>query len=104
MGLGNLGPAADDINLIRVNSGGLALYAGSVTPDALLDELLYNKRYSLLYEGGHRWIDLRRYGRLSTLPLDLPEHRRFGKFPFPINECLARSPNPSTGCSPEAGS
>ncbi len=103
LGLGDITSALTDIDFIRVNSGGLAPYSGALTPDAVLDELLYNKRYSLLYEGGHRWIDLRRYGKLGTLPLDLPNHLRFSKFPFPINECLARNPAP-TGCTPEPGS
>jgi hypothetical protein len=64
---------------------------------------LYNKRYSLLFEGGHRWIDLRRYGRLNTLPKDLPTHHIFSRMPFPRNDCLARNPEPSQGCTPEAG-
>src|SRR5256885_2729238 len=38
-----------------------------------LDELLYNRRLSLLFEG-HRWIDMRRFGRLNQLTLDLPSH------------------------------
>ena len=59
LGLGDVTSALTDIDFIRVNSGGLAPYSGALTPDAVLDELLYNKRYSLLYEG-HRWIDLQR--------------------------------------------
>ncbi|HSM17091.1 MAG TPA: hypothetical protein VK845_08885, partial [Gemmatimonadales bacterium] len=69
----------------------------------LLDELLYNKRYSLLFEGGHRWIDLRRYGKLGELPRDLPTHTVFDRYPFPIAECDARVPTPSQGCSPVSG-
>jgi starch-binding outer membrane protein, SusD/RagB family len=102
MALGNLTDAIADLNLIRISSGGLPPYAGPVTPEALLDELLYNRRYSLLWEG-HRWIDLRRYGRLATLPLDLPNHHRFEKMPFPTDDCAAYSPPPSAGCSPEVG-
>jgi len=103
IGIGDLPGAVADIDLVRTQSGGLAQYSGPVTHDALLDELLYNKRYSLLFEGGHRWIDLRRYGRLATLPLDLPEHRRFDKFPFPRFDCDAYSPPPAQGCAPEVG-
>lgn len=80
--------AADDLNFIRVNSGGLAPLASPA--DATLGELLRQKRYSLLFEGGHRWIDLRRYGRLSELPLDRPNHVRNEAFPIPEAECLAR--------------
>jgi hypothetical protein len=85
LGLNNLIAALDDINFIRVNSGGLA-----PTPQATLTELLKQKRYSLLFEGGHRWIDVRRYNRLNELPLDRPEHRRNAAFPIPEAECLAR--------------
>jgi hypothetical protein len=103
IGIDDLSDAVADIDLVRTQSGGLASYSGPVTHDALLDELLYNKRYSLLFEGGHRWIDLRRYGRLETLPLDLPEHRRFDKFPFPQFDCDAYSPPPAQGCEPVKG-
>jgi hypothetical protein len=98
--------AVTDLNTIRVKSGKLPLYAGAVTQTALLDELLYNKRYSLMFEGGHRWIDLRHYGRLSTLPQDATSGgsaKRFSKFPFPAFECDPRTPTPP-GCGTETGS
>jgi hypothetical protein len=59
-------------------------------PDAALTQLLYEKRYSLLWVGGHRWIDLRRYDRLGTLPLDLPVHTVNDRYPIPGDEQLAR--------------
>ncbi len=82
--------AQTDINTIRQRSGGLAPVV-LATQAAALNELLYNKRYSLLFEGGHRWIDLRRYGRLNTLPLAVSTHTVPSRFPFPEAECLARS-------------
>jgi hypothetical protein len=69
----------------------------------VLDELLYNKRYSLLWEGGYSWIDLRHYGKLTTLPRGLTDGHFFTKMPFPDNECLARNPAPTDGCGPEVG-
>ncbi|MGH7702290.1 MAG: RagB/SusD family nutrient uptake outer membrane protein, partial [Gemmatimonadales bacterium] len=103
----NLAAAVADLNFIRVNSGGLAPYAGLVTQPALLNELLYDKRYSLLFEGGHRWIDVRRYNRLLTdLPqeatTDLGTTTRFSKMPFPVDECNPRAPMPA-GCGTEPG-
>jgi hypothetical protein len=89
IGLGNVAAAAQDINFIRVNSGGLAerndLNAGNI-----LDELLDQKRYSLLFEGDHRWIDMRRYGKLGELPLDRPGDVVHAVFEIPTDEQLAR--------------
>jgi hypothetical protein len=89
IGLGNIGPAADDINFIRVNSGGLAA-RDDIDAGNALDELLDQKRYSLLFEGGHRWIDMRRYGRLDELPLDRPGDAIVEAWPLPIAETLPR--------------
>lgn len=85
--------ALSDINLIRSTSGGLAPTTVTVASSdaAFVDELLYNRRYSLLFEGGHRWIDARRFGRLAALPRALPSHTVPSRFPFPEAECLARS-------------
>jgi len=102
LGQGNIAAAVADINVVRTRAGGLAPYSGALTATAVLNELLYNRRYSLYYEG-HRWIDLRRHNRLSTLPRDLPSHKVFSQFPFPADECLARTPQPSTGCTPVSG-
>ncbi len=103
LGLGNISAAVADINVIRTRAGGLAPYSGALTPTAVLDEILYNRRYSLYFEG-HRWIDLRRHSRLGTLPRDQATHRVFTAFPFPADECLARTPQPSPGCTPVSGS
>ena len=65
--------AAADINFIRVNSGGLAANGalGAATQQAVEDEILIQRKYSLLYEG-MRWVDMRRTGRLNQLILDVP--------------------------------
>jgi hypothetical protein len=89
VGLGNVATAAEDINFIRVNSGGLAA-RGDLNSGNILDELLDQKRYSLLFEGGHRWIDMRRYGKLGELPLDRPGDVVHAAFEIPIDEVLAR--------------
>ena len=65
---GDKAGALADIDLVRVNSGGLApttLTAGS-SDDDFVTELLYNRLYSLMWEQGTRWIDARRYGRLAA--------------------------------------
>ena len=83
--------AATLINFIRVNSGGLAAIAGldTQTPAQILGQLLKQKLYSLMYEGGHRWIDMRRYGRLNQL-LVTSGDQVFASLPIPLNEVLPR--------------
>jgi hypothetical protein len=73
-----------DINAIRQRHN-LTPYAGAVTKDALTTEMLYERRYSLYCEG-HRWVDMRRYGLLSQLPLDQPGDDVWTKFPLPVTE------------------
>jgi hypothetical protein len=94
IGLGTpagLAAAIDDINFIRVHSGGLAPRT-DLTSANILDELLKQKRYSLLFEGGHRWIDMRHYGKLDQLPLDtmLDSPVVYDAFPIPSPETDAR--------------
>jgi hypothetical protein len=89
VGLGNVAAAAADINLIRTQSGGLEA-RDDLNASNILDELLTQKWLSLLFEGGHRWIDMRRYNKLSQLPLDNANHRHNSEFPIPEAEQLAR--------------
>jgi len=87
------------INQVRQNSGGLpATDLTAASPDAaILTEILYNKRYSLMLEG-HRWIDMRRYGRLAELPRDITSganvHFVARVQPIPQGECLVRANAP----------
>jgi len=64
------GTAVDAINTIR-NTWGLADYSGGTSNDELMEEILFQRRYSLWAEGGHRWIDLRRTDRLNDTYIDL---------------------------------
>jgi hypothetical protein len=100
LGLDMFQLAADDINFIRVESGELDEVGGLGTQseEEILDELLYNKRYSLLLQG-HRWVDMRRYGLLSELPLADPTHRVHERFPIPEQECLEQTDGETGICS-----
>ena len=101
IGAVNVAAALVDINLVRMTAGGLDPIAGGVwagmTADEQLDELLYNKRYSLLLEGGHRWIDMRRYGKLGDITLSVstnappPAFVVPALYPVPTQECDARA-------------
>lgn len=104
IGLGNLGAAEPFLNEVRTRSGGLpSVDLPSMTQAQAIDELLYDRRYSLWAEGGHRWIDARRYDRLDELPVDCPdadpatlitcpdtEHQVNARYPIPLDETLAR--------------
>lgn len=62
----DLADAQDAINLVRDtwNLPSVTL----TTSDELIDQILFERRYSLWAEGGHRWIDARRYDRLNEIP------------------------------------
>ncbi len=72
------------LNIIRTGHG-LQPYTGLLTKDALIDEMLRQRRYSLYFEG-HRWIDMRRYNKLGQLPLDRAGDDVWVSFPIPFNE------------------
>lgn len=88
--LGNIsgaGSAEEDINIIRAAAG---LAPVTLTAANAMDQLVFERRYSLMFEGGHRWIDTRRLGRFGELPLDTPFSQVNAAFPIPEAECLAR--------------
>lgn len=90
--------AVAELNIVRTNVGKLpALDPATITDDAgFVKALLYERRYSLMYNGGHRWIDLRRFSVQFPgnpdyqLPLDKSTHIRNLRFPVPQAECDAR--------------
>jgi starch-binding outer membrane protein, SusD/RagB family len=86
--------AVADLNIVRTVSGGLAPLTGMPAADAFVTALLYEREFSLMFEG-HRWIDARRFGRLDTLPLDKPDHTRNRRYPIPLTECNARTGEPA---------
>lgn len=50
-----------------------------------IDDILYERRYSL-YGEGHRWVDMRRLGKLADLPIDRVDDDVWEKFPVPATE------------------
>jgi starch-binding outer membrane protein, SusD/RagB family len=93
--------AIAELNVVRTKAGKLAALdpatiiipaAPDMSTQNFIDALLYERRYSLMFEGGHRWIDLRRFGR--PLPLDADNHKRNVRFPIPQPECDARPGEP----------
>jgi len=90
---GDFAQVLADVNLIRTTYALPPKVAVDLdTLGKSIDEILNQRRYSLMFEGGHRWIDLRRYDRLSDPNLkDLPTHNVHTAYPIPIAETDARS-------------
>lgn len=82
--------AMEALNEVRTRAGGLAPLGLPANDTEFIDALLYERQYSLLLEG-HRWIDMRRFGRLGDLPRDRASDQVPSRFPIPRNECIARS-------------
>ena len=83
---GELDEAIALINIVR-NLAGIGDYAGARTQAAVVDEVLRQRRYSL-WQTGQRFVDLRRYNRLSAdfLPIDRPGDVIAQQFPIPLAE------------------
>jgi len=121
LGLGNTSLAIADINLVRAASGGLppisdpyvpnaalkqpgacgtaACAAAAIPSTALLEELLYEKRFSLVYENGERFLDARKYGRIQDLERDRDGDVNWAYTMIPINECIQRGSSAPAGCN-----
>lgn len=96
----NKAGAVADLDLVRAQSGGLpasGLTAAS-SNDAFVNELLYNRTYSLMWEQGTKWIDARRYGRIAALPRDRAGDVVHTQMVIPAGECDARGL--SVPCTP----
>lgn len=75
--------AVNAINIIRT-AANIGNYGGAQTQAALINEILYQRRYSLWAEPwGHRWIDTRRYDRMNEIPVAADQGAVFTKFPKP---------------------
>ncbi|HEY9428425.1 MAG TPA: hypothetical protein VIR34_14820 [Gemmatimonadaceae bacterium] len=90
-------------NVLRTVDGGLS--AASVSgADAVLNQILYEKRYSLLWESPSRWVDARMFGKLngSNPPAGLGmefENAPLWNIPLPQPEVDARGGDLSKECS-----
>jgi hypothetical protein len=97
--------AISDIDAVRTASGHLppsTLTTGSSNDD-FLAALLYERRYSLLIEG-RRWVDVRRFDMLQTLPVDVPSGQMlYDDLVIPLTECLSRVGAPAGLQAPTCG-
>ena len=85
--------AVADLNLVRQTSGLLppTTVTAASSDAAFITALLYERRYSLLWEQGTRWIDARRFGLLATIPAAVTGGNVPEVMPVPAAECDARN-------------
>ena len=97
---GQLANAILDINDVRT-SYGLAPVAPA-TKSTAIDAVLYEKRYSLLFEGAQRFDDLREYGRLNATYLrkETATDPFNAALPLPRGELNARGLTQNPACTP----
>jgi starch-binding outer membrane protein, SusD/RagB family len=88
---GNLPTALLDVNSVRANYGLLPI-AVFADKTSAINAILYEKRFSLLFEGPQRMVDLRAYSRLSPtyFRLEFPTDPFNKAFPIPKGEADAR--------------
>ncbi|HYT03462.1 MAG TPA: hypothetical protein VEM13_01115 [Gemmatimonadales bacterium] len=104
-GRGNYATALLQAQFIRTSDGGLTTDTTTAAAAGVLNRILYEKRYSLLWEGASRWIDARMFGKLNGFdpPVGVGQERGrnpvFG-FPIPFNEQVARNNDLSRTCAP----
>jgi len=98
---GQLANALLDINSVRTNYG-LAPLAPFVDKQSAIKALLYEKRYSLLFEGPQRLDDLREYGRLNSTYLrkETSTDPYNAALPLPRAELNARGVTVNPACTP----
>lgn len=89
---GNFTSATADINSVRT-SYGLTAYPVFTSKETARSAVLYEKRYSLLFEGPQRLVDLRGYGRLNAtyFSKETATDPYNAAFPIPRGEIDARN-------------
>lgn len=102
-GQGSLPQALALANFVRTNDGGLAAKSLASAGD-ILDQILYEKRFSLLWQSGDRWLDARQFGKLngSNPPVGIGMERGnppLENAPLPQGEFDARGGNLTPTCS-----
>ncbi|MFL5632637.1 MAG: RagB/SusD family nutrient uptake outer membrane protein [Gemmatimonadaceae bacterium] len=97
---GQLANAILDINSVRT-SYGLAPVAPA-TKTAAIDAVLYEKRYSLLFEGPQRLDDLREYGRINATYMrkETTTDPFNSALPIPRAELNVRGVTTNPACTP----
>lgn len=92
----DFGGCADDINLIRLQHGGLTTpLLDPVSTETGINMVLDERQVELFTEGGHRFFDLKRTGRIDAAMLEAkPDYWKStaSLYPIPLTE-RQRNPN-----------
>ncbi len=93
---GNVNKGIEDINIIRERAGLNPLDGATLTKEEALLAVERERRYELFAEWGHRWFDLKRTNRASTIlsPIKADWQDKDILFPIPQSEIVA---NPALG-------
>lgn len=84
--------AQDDLNRIRSRAG--LPPVTTLNPEALEDALVYERKAEFFTEFGHRWFDLKRWGRAEAILQDLKSGWGISSYLLPLPETeLQANPN-----------
>jgi len=92
---GKLAPAIKDLDLIRSRAGlqGLAVLNPNIAPEELIENIIQERQREFFCEMGHRWLDLKRTGKLDMVMKQTKPSwiSTYSLYPIPFNE-IARNP------------
>lgn len=94
--LGNLAAAILDLNAIRSRAG--LTGSSAATKEILLADILHERRVELFSEWGHRWLDLKRTGKVNATMSEVTPQKggtwspNWQLFPIPLADIL-KDPN-----------
>jgi hypothetical protein len=94
----NLAAATADINAVRTQYGLTAIPLLADKPSAIA-AVLYEKRYSLFFEGAQRIVDLRAYNLLTSLPKESASDPYVSMLPIPKTEVDQRGGSITKVCN-----
>jgi len=103
-GQGNYAGALAWARVVRRNDGGLLTDTTTAVAAGVLNRILYEKRYSLLWQSGDRWVDARMFNKLNGsnppagLGLELTA-APLNNMPIPQNELNARGGTITLTCT-----
>lgn len=89
----NFTEAKANIDIVRAAAGLAPLNATGFTQANYIDAILKERLYSLFYEG-HRWVDMRRYNKISQILLPVAAMRVLTQLERPVQEVNWDNANP----------